>query len=217
MQRSYRAGSRRAEYVESLKNRSEMLLNGEISDALMRAEGHPLEEILIRRSCCLRIGRISNDLVRNFYANFVLKWIESYLAANLQGHEDGKRLIVIEEAHGYYYAGLQKRSDLREPIVLSLAREIRKLGVSLVFVDQLVSILPKQVLGNIDLFIVFRIINSSCIRAISEACNLSWSSRAPSRRSGAVRRIRRLFSKGSGWLSLRITKKSSSPRFPISS
>lgn len=172
MNRSYRAGSRRAEYIESLKNRSEMLLNSYISDALMCAKGHPLEEVLIKRSCVLRVGRIPNDLLRNFYVNFILKWMETYLTFNPHEQGENSRIIVIEEVHRYCYVGIKNRSDLREPIILSFAREIRKRNVSLIFTDQLVSLTPKQLLGNIDTFLIFRLINSSCIKAISDSCSL---------------------------------------------
>jgi len=80
--KSYRANSRRAQYVESLQNRSELLMNSYISDALMCCEGHPLEQVLIERSAALRIGLITNDLVRNFYVSYVLKWLETYLTFN---------------------------------------------------------------------------------------------------------------------------------------
>jgi len=170
MSKSYRAGSRKAGYIETLQNRSEMLLNSYIAPAFMCVEGHPLEEVIIRRSCVLRVGKISSDLVRNFYVNFILKWIETYLTFNPQERGDNPRVIVIEEVHRYY--GAQQRSDLREPIILSLAREIRKCGVSLIFVDQIVSLLPKQMLGNVYTFIIFRLVNASCIKAISEICNL---------------------------------------------
>jgi energy-coupling factor transporter ATP-binding protein EcfA2 len=82
LKRSYRAGSRRAQYIESLQNRSELLMNSYISDALMCCEGHPLDRVLIERSGCLRVGLISNDLVRNFYVVYVLKWIETCLTFN---------------------------------------------------------------------------------------------------------------------------------------
>jgi hypothetical protein len=38
--------------------------------------------------------------------------------------------------------------------------------------DQLISLLPKQLLGNAATFIIFRLPNLSCIKAISETCNL---------------------------------------------
>lgn len=84
MSKSYRAGSRRAEYIESLQNRAEMLLDSYITDALMCVDGHPLTEVLIKKSCVLEVGRISDDLVRNFYVNYILEWIKTYLTYNPQ-------------------------------------------------------------------------------------------------------------------------------------
>lgn len=81
------------------------------------------------------------------------------------------RLIVIEEAHRYFYREKQKRSDLREPILLRLVREIRKFGASLVLVDQIVSLLSRQVLGNMFTFITFRQVDPSCIKTMRESCN----------------------------------------------
>jgi len=80
--KAYRPNSRRAGYIESLQNRAELLMNSYISDALMCCEGHPLEKVLIDRSACIRVGLVSNDLVRNFYVIYVLRWVETYLTFN---------------------------------------------------------------------------------------------------------------------------------------
>lgn len=176
--KAYRAGSRRAAYIESLLNRSEMLMDSYIGEALICIEGHPLERLLIDRSACLRVGLISSDLVRNFYVNFILKWIETYLTFNPERRGDGLRVIIIEEAHRYTFEGLQRRSDLREPFILSLAREIRKCGVSLIFIDQLYSLLPKQITGNPETLIAFRLPNPSCAKSIGDSWNLYPEQRA---------------------------------------
>ena len=46
--------------------------------------GYPLDEILIKRPCVLRVGNISDDMVRNFCMNYLLKWTETYLTCNPQ-------------------------------------------------------------------------------------------------------------------------------------
>jgi hypothetical protein len=170
--RAYRANSRRAGFIETLLNRVEGLGQSYIADALMCAEGQSLERAMIDRSACFRVGLISDDLLRNFYVNFLLKWLENYLTFNPHKRGNVKRTIVIEEAHRYCNEGLMKRADLREPIMMGIAREIRKCGVALVFMDQLVSLLPKQLLGNAATFIIFRLPNPSCMKAISETCAL---------------------------------------------
>lgn len=169
--KSYRASSRRAQYIESLQNRSELLMNSYISDALMCCEGHPLERVLIERSAALRIGLITNDLVRNFYVSYVLKWLETYLTFNPQNSER-MRVIVIEEAHRYCYEGMKQRSDLREPLMQILFREIRRTGTSLVSIDQIVSLMSKPIIGNTETFIIFRQPNPSCGKIFSETCIL---------------------------------------------
>jgi DNA helicase HerA-like ATPase len=174
MSRNYRAGSRQSEYIETLKNRTEKLLNSYLADSLNCVVGHPME-ILLNKSIVLRVGLISDDLISNFYVNFILKWIETYLRYNPEEMRD--RVIFIEESHRHYYRSIQERSDLREPIIFSMAREIRKRNISLCFIDQIVSFIPKQIFGNINTIISFRLVNSSCIRAVTEACNLNLEQR----------------------------------------
>ncbi len=82
LKKSYRANSRRAQFIESLLNRSEALMKSYIADALKCMEGHPLEEVLVKRSSALRIGRIPDDMVNNFYVGFLLQWLEAYLMFN---------------------------------------------------------------------------------------------------------------------------------------
>jgi len=170
--RAYKANSRRAGFIETLLNRVEGLSQSYVADALMCAEGQSLESAMIDRSACFRVGLISDDLLRSFYVNFLLKWLESYLTFNPDKRGSVKRAIVIEEAHRFCNESLMKRADLREPIIMSFAREIRKCGVALIFMDQLISLLPKQLLGNAATFIIFRLPNPSCIKAISETCAL---------------------------------------------
>jgi hypothetical protein len=170
--RAYKANSRRAGFVETLLNRFEGLSQSYVADALMCAEGQSLESAMIDRSACFRVGLISDDLLRNFYVNFLLKWLESYLTFNPDKRTGARRTIVVEEAHRYCNESLAKRADVREPIMMGLAREIRKCGVALIFMDQLVSLLPKQLLGNAATFIIFRLPNPSCMKAISETCAL---------------------------------------------
>lgn len=169
--KSYRPGGRRAQYIESLQNRAESLRDSYVSDALTCVEGHPLEKVLIERSAALRIGLITNDLVRNFYVNYVLKWVETYLTFNPQ-KRCAARVIVIEEAHRYCYEGIKQRSDLREPIIQILFREIRRCGASIVSIDQIISLMSKPIIGNTETFIIFRQPNPSCGKIFSETCNL---------------------------------------------
>jgi hypothetical protein len=82
------------------------------------------------------------------------------------------RIIVIEEVHRYCYEGLLKRYDLGEPIILKYMREIRKYGNSVLQVDQIPSLQPKQLPGNTNTFIVFRTPNPSCMKVVAESCNL---------------------------------------------
>jgi len=82
------------------------------------------------------------------------------------------RVIVIEEAHRYCYEGIKQRSDLREPAMWDLMREIRRVGGSMVLVDQVYSLLPRPVTANPSTFITFRSPNPSCIKQLSESCNL---------------------------------------------
>jgi energy-coupling factor transporter ATP-binding protein EcfA2 len=82
LKKPYGGRTRRGQYVESLQNRSELLLNSYIGEALMCVKGHPLEQILIKRSAAIRIGLISDDVTRNFYVVYLLKWMETYLAYN---------------------------------------------------------------------------------------------------------------------------------------
>jgi len=82
------------------------------------------------------------------------------------------RVIVIEEAHRYCYEGMKQRSDLREPLMENLFREMRRTGTSLVSIDQIVSLMSKPIIGNTETFIIFRQPNPSCGKIFSETCNL---------------------------------------------
>lgn len=169
LSRNYRAGSRQAGYIESLRNRSEMFMNSYLTEAFLCQKGYPLEDIQLKKSCVQRVRKISDDLMSSFYVDFILKWIQTYLENN-PGEINHDNVIVIEEAHRFFYKGLRNRSDIREPVMLSLAREVRKLGISLVFIDQIPSLLPRQLIGNINTFITFSLVNIPCVKTISEAC-----------------------------------------------
>ncbi len=82
------------------------------------------------------------------------------------------RILVIEEVHRYCYEGLKNRSDLREPMILRLIREIRKYGGSITHIDQLISLQPKPLPGNTETIIIFKLPNPSCMKTIAETCNL---------------------------------------------
>lgn len=174
--RNYRAGSRQAGYIESLRNRSQMFTDSYLTEAFLCQQGYPLEKIHLEKSSIDRVGKISDDLMSSFYVDLKLKWIQTYLEQN--PHEiTHDNVIIIEEAHRYFYKGIRNRSDIREPLMLSLAREVRKLGISLVFIDQIPSLLPRQLIGNIKTFITFRLVNTSCVNTISEACGFDHEQR----------------------------------------
>ena len=176
LSRNYRAGSRQAGYIESLKNRSEMFLNSSLREAFMCRQGYPLQDILLKKSFILRLAKISDDLMCTFYLDFLLKWIQTYLEYNPREitHDN---VIIIEEAHRYLYKGLKNRSDIREPVMLSLAREVRKLGISLIITDQIPSLLPRQLIGNAKSFTTFRLVNALCVKTISDACGFNQEQR----------------------------------------
>lgn len=88
------------------------------------------------------------------------------------------RVIVIEEVHRYCFEGMKQRSDLREPALQGLVREIRKDGCSMVMIDQVISLLPRPMTANADSFITFRTPNPSCTRLISETWNIYQEQRA---------------------------------------
>ncbi|MFB0562990.1 MAG: ATP-binding protein [Candidatus Lokiarchaeia archaeon] len=170
MSRSYKPGTRHAQYNESLQNRLEMFLNSYLSPVFLCVEGHPLEDIMLKSSIIIRVGKISNDLVLSFFVNFILNWIQTYLEyypEDAQGN-----VILLEEVHRFTFKGAEKRSDLREPIIISTARQIRKRHVSLVFINQLLSDIPKPLIGVVNTLISFRLINNSCIKILSDACGL---------------------------------------------
>ena len=81
-------------------------------------------------------------------------------------------VIVKEEAHLHDSRQKMFRFDQGEPISVRLLRMGRKHGLSIIVTDQVPSELPPAILGNISTRIVFRLINSHCVRAIAQTMGL---------------------------------------------
>jgi DNA helicase HerA-like ATPase len=95
-----------------------------------------------------------------------LKYEESELSDEL------KILLVFEEAHTRF-SDPYSRVASSEPVGFTHMRTLRKQGIGQVYVDQVPSLLPAQLLANTATFVIFRLVNPNDIRRIGDSIGLS--------------------------------------------
>ncbi len=159
----FKAGTRQSGYLETLINRFSGL--GPLLKTFDCEKGYPIEK-LFERSVIFRLGGLSDDL-RLLYTNLKIERLCSYQ----EKHANSDRLqylLIIEEASKFCAPKLEMRTDLVEPSIFTLTRTIRKRGASLVFIEQVPSSLPYQLLGNVNTKIVLRLADTRSIYKIAE-------------------------------------------------
>jgi hypothetical protein len=149
-------------YKESLQNRLNRLMDvfGRMFDC---SEGYRLD-----RSMIFRVRGLEPNDMGFFEDLFVerLKYEETELS------DDLKTLLVFEEAHSRF-SDPYSRINASEPVGFTHMRTLRKLGIGQLYVDQVPSLLPAQLLANTATFVVFRLVNPNCIRRIGDCIGLS--------------------------------------------
>jgi hypothetical protein len=149
-------------YKESLQNRLNRLMDT-FACMFDCSEGYKLD-----RSVIFRVRGLEPNDMGFFEDLFVerLKYEESELSDEL------KILLVFEEAHSRF-SDPYSRIAASEPVGFTHMRTLRKLGIGQLYVDQVPSLLPAQLLANTATFVVFRLVNPNCIRRIGDSMGLS--------------------------------------------
>jgi hypothetical protein len=164
----FKSKQRLSGYLESLQNRFNGLLDA-LGGALCCKQGYDLTK---ERGKLIIISTAGlSDDIRNFLVNLTMLR-ESAVASGV--HPQGLRtVVVIEEAHRMCSKKMEDRTDLGEPMIFSSARTFRKLGIGLIFSDQVPSVLPAVLLANTSNKFVLRTVHGLCIRKIAQAINLT--------------------------------------------
>jgi hypothetical protein len=165
-----RAG-REYTFFESLKNRFEGLLANQIYDC---AAGPPISDLTSRNTWLRLRGMPENDFV--FTVNDVLLRLAQHFAPD--PNPVPKLVVVLEETHRLTNKERLRQTDISEPVLLEAARTLAKCRVSLVFVDQVPSELPPQILANCSSRFVFSTIEGRDLDAIQRSMSLSHEQRA---------------------------------------
>jgi hypothetical protein len=157
--------SRKRESIETLDNRVRTLVGGPFDGR----ECHRLEN-MTKGSCIFLTGMITDTNFRTFCVNYLMAWWRTFRESN--PHEIRPTVVILEEAHRYFYPKAGDRADLSEPFMIQNVRECRKNGITLILIDQNPHRLPPQVLANISNWFAFCLPDSRDAKAMGYAMGL---------------------------------------------
>lgn len=166
--KTFKAWSRIGGYHESLVNRFQGLEEN-LGETLCCEKGYDLSQEH-GKLIIYRVGSLS-AAIRNFYIN--LKLLKEKTYREHLPPQGLKTVFVVEETHKLYNVQLAKRCDLGEPLIFDSSRTFRKRGIGFIYSDQIASDLPSSLSGNVNIHIIFRIVNGRCIHRIAQAINLT--------------------------------------------
>lgn len=158
-------------FYETLKNRLEGLLVNKMFDCI---KGFDLAQ-LARKNVLFQCASLGSDEYPLF-VNDMLSWLSCYFEPSL--NPVPKLVVVLEEVHRLTNAQRLRRADIAEPIILDAVRTLAKRGVALMFVDQVPSELPVQVLANCSFRAIFNTIEGRDLDALQRSMSLSYEQRA---------------------------------------
>lgn len=157
-------------YFEAVKNRLEGLLENPMFDCLVGFDWAGLAS----RNVLFRLNGLGNyDYY--LFVNYLLSFLESHMQPRLGIAPE--LFVVLEETHRLASPQRLRRTDNAEPILLDAARTLGKRGVSLVFVDQVPSQLPVDILANTGFRAIFNTIEGRDLDAIQRSLGLSYEQR----------------------------------------
>jgi len=165
----FKAGTRFYSYLESLKNRFRGELLGSMGNVLSCRRGY--SPARLERKCRIYRSRGMSNYMRNFYIG--LKMMRELTCREYSQWKDIKTLFVIDEAHKLYNKEIAKRHDLGEPMVFSNARTFAKRGIICFYIDQIPSLLPPALGGNVGNVFVQRLTNGGCVTWVSRRMGLN--------------------------------------------
>jgi hypothetical protein len=151
--------SREFGFLETLENRFRLFLGTPFDGR----ESCSLEKIP-KKSMIIRIGKIKDDMLLKPFVNFFLSLLMLYREYN--PWKGPTTPIFLEESHRYFYRKIEDRADLSEPILFQIARQCRKRGYSLIFVDHCPHLLFPQIFANISNFFIFSLPDYRDVQAV---------------------------------------------------
>lgn len=83
-----------------------------------------------------------------------------------------RNLMVIEELH-LLTSSAAERVDIGQQVVSALAREGRKFGCGLLVVDQIPSLVPVPIIGNMNTVVTLRLLSGKDLRTVGDTLALS--------------------------------------------
>lgn len=157
--------NRESEWIISALRIAHVLTFGEFSEVINNKE-KPMFSIedLLSRNVIFELDSLGNAEKR-FFCSFILAYIYKHSKANMQGTEEFRHAIVVDEAHNIFLK--QKPIFVQELITEVIYREIREYGISLICLDQHASKLSDVVSGNSACNIAFQQMLPADIEAAS--------------------------------------------------
>lgn len=137
-------------------------------------ESVPLEDILCKPTV-LELNAIDNEEQKSILMALLLIQICVYTKQNHIGDGKLKNLLLLDEAHVLFKAQ-QGNGEGGSNAVRSLENmlaEIRSYGTGIVIADQSPAAVGNEVVKNTDIKIIFRLVDSSDRKVISDATNMT--------------------------------------------
>jgi RecA/RadA recombinase len=156
--------SRNEGYLESLLNR--IVTMSDFFDQTKTVCHTDMLETLAKRSVIFKLNSLVGIPLQTL-VGFLLLWLARFREG---AKADKLHLVILEEAH--MLASEKSRQDIGENILCRLFRTGRKRDISLMLCDQVPSLLPLAVLGNLGCRIVMRLANSRCIWSVQSSMAL---------------------------------------------
>ncbi|MBI4450278.1 ATP-binding protein [Candidatus Uhrbacteria bacterium] len=153
-------------FYETLKNRLDALVTNPMFDCVA---GFNLAE-LASRNVLFTCGSLGPDDY-GVFINDLVSWLSCHFEPDL--NPVPRLLVVLEEVHRLTNFQRLRRADIVEPIILDAVRTLAKRRVSLMFVDQVPSELPTQLLANTSFRAVFATIEGRDLDALQRSLSLT--------------------------------------------
>ncbi|MBN2245293.1 MAG: hypothetical protein JW755_05570, partial [Candidatus Aminicenantes bacterium] len=158
---------RRIQSFETVLNRTSSLQNTGF-------DGHKMHrlEILTEKPTIIETGHLFDPIYLRFFMNVLLAQLMFYREFNPSPLS--RNALLIEESHDFYLLNkIGKRSDLSDPFIYTIPREMRKRGFSISFICHSPFLMPAQVMCTISDFSIFNLPNVKDIPVVALPAGLS--------------------------------------------
>jgi hypothetical protein len=164
-------GGREYSFYESLKNRFERL---RVNPIFQCSVGHEIRDLISPGALLRCLGMPPDEFVA--MVNHILGALSHGMPRD--PNPVPELLVVIEESHRVTNRERLKRADVVDPAVLDAARVLAASRVNLVFIDQVPSELPPQIVSNTGTRVVFNTLDGRDLDAVQRSLSLTWEQRA---------------------------------------